>query len=156
MPTRRTIRPLYLLILTSLLLGTSGCITASVIAAGTAIGAAASAVATSADVYRLGKLDTALMASEDECVHAVHEAATNMRLTIKQEKTNKNQRLWKFELTDEQKDTTEITIDRRTAELCRMRVDVGWFGNEPTARLIMAKIREHLPATASPTGKGGK
>jgi Protein of unknown function (DUF3568) len=156
MSIHRSIRTICLLILMSMLLGTTGCITASVVAAGTAIGAASSAVVTGADVYRLGKLDTALMASEDDCINAVREAAANLRLEIHNEKTNKNEHTWKLELTDEQKETTEITVERRTGVLCRVRVDVGWFGNEPTAQLVMAKIREHLPATAAPTGKGGK
>jgi Protein of unknown function (DUF3568) len=139
-----------------LLISLSGCAVAGLAAAGTAIGAASAAVATSADVYRLGKLDTALMADEDQCKTAVREAAANLRLEISQERTNKNEHTWKLELADERKDTTEITIQRRTATLSLLRIDVGWFGSEPTAQLIMAKIREHLPATASPTGNSGK
>src|SRR5580692_3290043 len=98
MSIHRSIRTICLLILMSMLLGTTGCITASVVAAGTAIGAASSAVVTGADVYRLGKLDTALMTSEDDCINAVREAAANLRLQIHDEKTNKNEHTWKLEL----------------------------------------------------------
>jgi hypothetical protein len=41
-----------------------------------------------------------------------------------------------------------VKIEQRTQRLCRIRVDVGWFGSDPTAKLFMDRIRTHLPPGA--------
>jgi hypothetical protein len=40
-----------------------------------------------------------------------------------------------------------VDVQARTARLVRLRVDVGWFGSQQTARLLLARLRAHLPRT---------
>src|SRR5262245_11550122 len=54
--------------------GMCGCTTAAVATAGTMVGLAASAVSTGADVYRMGKLDSADQARYDDWLDAVRAA----------------------------------------------------------------------------------
>src|SRR5678815_1059114 len=64
----------------SLALGAGGCAAVPVAAVGTLAGAGASAVSTGNDIVRLGKVDTAEMASFDEVVSATRLAATDLAL----------------------------------------------------------------------------
>jgi hypothetical protein len=148
---RYSFRCFSLLLLTLLPLTGAGCVTASLVTAGTVVGAATAAVSTGADVYRLGKLDTAVMANYDDTREAVREAAANFRLKIvRDQQERKHYHIWNFELADDLKETVDVRIERRSDELCLIRVDVGWFGSQPTAQLIIDKIRSHLPSTALP------
>src|SRR5689334_1289023 len=62
-----------------------GCTTAAVVSAGTMVGIAASAVSTGADVYRLGKLDSADHVRFDERIAAVRASADELGLkTVKE------------------------------------------------------------------------
>jgi hypothetical protein len=96
------------------------------------------------------------MANYDDCREAVREAAANFRLKIvRDEQEGKYSNIWNFRLADDQKETVDVRIERRSGMLCQIRVDVGWFGSQPTAQLIVDKIRSHLPATAPPTASSG-
>jgi hypothetical protein len=117
-----------------------GCATAAVVSAGTMVGLAASAVSTGADVYRMGKLDAADEARFDEWVAAVRAAAAELDLKLAKE-TNDGKGVWRCTLTDERNSKVRVSVERRTRALCRTRIDVGWFGSESTARLILARVR---------------
>ena len=151
---RYSFRSACLLMLVSLLLlAEAGCVAAPVVAAGAALEAASSAVSTGTDVYRLGKLDTAVLASYDDSRAAVRQAAANFRLKIvRDEQEGKHTNIWNFRLADDYKETVDVRIEQRSGMLCLLRVDVGWFGSQPTAQLIIDKIRSHLPSTALPIG----
>jgi hypothetical protein len=143
------VRCYCLLMLMLLPLVAGGCVAAPVVAAGAALEAASSAVSTGTDVYRLGKLDTAVMASYDDSREAVRQAAANFRLKIvRDEQEGKHSNIWNFRLADDLKETVDVRIEQRSGMLCLIRVDVGWFGSQPTAQLILDKIRGHLPSTA--------
>jgi hypothetical protein len=91
------------------------------------------------------------MANYDDTREAVREAAANFRLKIvRDQQERKHYHIWNFELADDLKETVDVRIERRSDELCLIRVDVGWFGSQPTAQLIIDKIRSHLPSTALP------
>ena len=120
-----------------------GCTTAAVVSAGTVAGIAASAVSTGAEVYRLGKLDSADEARFDEWIDAVRIAADDLHLQIAKE-SNKRKGEWRCTLVDERKSKIKVTVQRRTETLCRTRIDVGWFGSEPTARLLLAQVRLYI------------
>jgi Protein of unknown function (DUF3568) len=149
-----TTRYACLMVLMLLPLASSGCVTATLVTAGTVIGAASSAVSTGADVYRLGKLDTAVMATYNDSREAVREATANFRLKVVwDEQEGKHKNIWSFRLADDLKETVDITIEQRSEMLCLIRVDVGWFGSQPTAQLLIDKIRTHLSANAAPIVK---
>jgi hypothetical protein len=131
--------------------GGGGCTTAAVATAGTVAGIAASAVSTGADVYRMGKLDSADEARFDQWIAAAHAAAADLHLTIrKQADSGKGE--WRCTLADDRKSTIGIYVERRTETLLRTRIDVGVFGSEPTARLILTRMRVHAERANAKAG----
>jgi hypothetical protein len=127
---------------------TGGCATATVASAGAMVGLAASAVSTGADVYRLGKLDAADEARFDDWITAVRAAADDLHLKVMKESRNNEKGEWRCTLADDRKAKIKVFVQRRTKTLCRTRIDVGWFGSEPTARLILARVRVHEDPTS--------
>src|SRR5580704_971684 len=118
------VRCYCLLMLMLLPLVAGGCVAAPVVAAGAAVEAASSAVSTGTDVYRLGKLDTAVMANYDDSREAVRQAAVNFRLKIvRDEQERKHYYIWNFQLADDLKETVDVRIERRSDSLCLIRVD---------------------------------
>lgn len=129
-----------------------GCATATVASAGAIVGLAASAVSTGADVYQMGKLSSADEAYFDEWIAAVRAAAEDLRLTVVTESLDNDKGEWRCTLADDRKGRIKVFVQRRTETLCRTRVDVGWFGSEPTARLFIARVRQHEDPTITETG----
>jgi Protein of unknown function (DUF3568) len=132
-----------------LLLSCGGCALIPLATLGTVFGIAGTAVSTGPEVYALGKLDRAVMASDGDCRRAIRAAAGDLRLRIAVDGKRACGQKWEFELRDERKSEIEITVERRTAMLCRVRVDVGVFGSEAIARLVMEVIESHLPHAAT-------
>jgi hypothetical protein len=104
-----------------------GCATAAVATAGTLAGIAASAVSTGADVYRMGKLDSADEARFDDWIAAARAAAADLNLKV-QKWSDNGKGEWRCTLADDRNATISIYVDRRTETLCRTRIDVGIFG----------------------------
>jgi hypothetical protein len=153
MPERLAVRITLFVCCAVTAAGAGGCTTAAVVSAGTMAGLAASAVSTGADVYRLGKLDSADEAHFDEWIGAVRAAAADLQLKIEKESRNNEKGEWRCTLVDDRRSKTRVIVQRRTGTLCRTRIDVGWFGSEPTARLILAHVRLHGdPATRPRAG----
>lgn len=123
----------------------SGCAAATLATAGTFAGIAATVVTTGADVYHLGKLDSVELAKQDEMIAAVRAMAKELNLAIVEEKWESDH-VWYAKLSDDLGSTTGVTIDSRTETMARARINVGIFGSEPTARLMLLRLREHLPA----------
>lgn len=116
----------------------------------TVFGIAGTAATTAPVVYQQGKLDTVFMADYAEVRAAVQLAARDLRLRIVRSRpASKHEPIWDYKLEDDMKSKLEITVERRSANLCRCRIDVGLFGSEPTARLIMSRISAHLPTEAT-------
>ena len=126
-------------------LSCGGCAAIPLAVLGTAAGIAATAVSTGADVYSLGKLDAAEMASFREVCNGVGAAADDLSLHLVSTKV-KDRRLI-VRLADDQKATIDVTVEPRTARLTRLRIDVGLFGSEPTARLLLKRIRNEYTLT---------
>ena len=139
------------LLVAAALAGAGGCAPAALITAGTVAGLAASALTTGADVYRSGKLDAVDMARFDDWVMAVRLASADLHLSIDDERlSTRVPERWQCRLRDERGSAIGVRVERRTETLCRCRIDVGLFGSEPTARLILARIRAHLPRPPNP------
>lgn len=152
---RRLFTSVILLFVTA---GVCGCATATVATVGAAAGIAVSAVSAGADVYRLGKLDTAEMARYHDALAAVHAAAADLSLRRHCPTTCDTCQCAKpdvarFTYLDEHEAEIAVVVERRTETLVHLRVDVGWFGSQPTARLMMERIRANLArsATTRPT-----
>jgi hypothetical protein len=129
------------------LLGSGGCAALPLATIGTAIGTVSSAAAGGSEVYSLGKLDDAFDVDYGLCRRATILAAADLALhmTTNREDDPKK-RIWHFRFIDDLGSKIDVTIEGRARHLCRVRVDVGWFGSEPTAKLFMDRIRLHLPS----------
>lgn len=133
-------------LLAMVLVTCSGCITASLATIGTILGAVGSAASTGSEVYSLGKLDASVMGSYASSQLAVTAAADDLQLHLcSDDSPKKYPDIKRYLFEDDLGAKFKIQIERRTSMMCRCRVDVGFFGSEPTARLILDRIRWHLP-----------
>jgi hypothetical protein len=129
----------------------SGCAEATIASAGALMGIAASAVSTGADVYRLGKLDAADMVGFEEQIAAIRVAADDLGFKIEREERPEAGR-WRCTVVDDRNSRIRVRVESRTEKLTRTRIDVGVLGSEPTARLLVSRIRIHIePATRPAT-----
>jgi hypothetical protein len=133
----------------ALLIAATGCATASIASAGAIAGLAASSIATSADVYRMGKLDAVEMVKLDDQIAAVELAARDLKLTI-QSKEHYDKGRWRCMIADDRDSHFRVYLQRRTENMCRTRIDVGVFGSEGTARLFLARMRRAKNMTETP------
>lgn len=116
---------------------------------GTLAGITASAVSTGGDVYKLGKLDTAEMCRLVDATEAVRNAADDLSLHLRRD-TVRDDGVAEFFLVDDHDQQIDVHVNPRTESLMLLRIDVGLFGSEVTARLILARIRAHLPTPMPP------
>ena len=118
---------------------------------GAVVNIAGTAASAGPAVWKAGKLDSAFMADSVAVEMAVRSAAAELCLrTLHDSNKTKRGDIWDFQFVDDQKSNIEVVLERRTPMLCRCRVDVGFFGSEPTARLVMSRIELHLPKPAEP------
>lgn len=132
-----------------LLIFCAGCELVPLATMSSVFGMAGTAVTTGSEVYKSGKLNIAFMANSATVQEAVREAAKDLHFRMIRGKSSQDMETWKVELEDNLQAKFEVTVERRTAMLCLCQVDVGLFGSEPLARVIMARIRAHLPSTAA-------
>jgi hypothetical protein len=135
------------LLILIVLLVSGGCAAASVATVGSIAGIAASSISTGAEIYNLGKLDAVEMDRFEDCDTAVRLAVSDLQLSIIKDAFDpRKSGRRSFRLSDDLKETIDIRVQRRTERLTAIRIDVGLFGSEPTARLVLARIRAHLPS----------
>lgn len=131
----------------SLLLSAAGCELIPLAAVGAAFDIAGSTVATGPAIYHQGKLDIAFMSEYPVVQQAVRSGAADLSLKVSCEhQAGKQEGAWEFVLHDDLKAQIVVTVERRSQTLCLCRVNVGFFGSEPTARLLMNRIGVHLPS----------
>jgi hypothetical protein len=118
----------------------TGCGPLTVASAGAIAGLTATAFTTGADAYRMGKLDSVDNVRYDVWIDSVKSAAGELHLKLEKPKDN-GKGIWTCVVKDDRGDGADIRVDRRTEMLCETRIDVGWFGSEPAARLILSRIR---------------
>lgn len=130
----------------------TGCATLTLATLGSILGTAGSAASAGADVYNLGKLDAAEMARLDQTVLAVHEAADDLTLRFNPDPKahQKDPAIIELPFIDDKKDKVSVRLERRAERLVWIRIDVGWFGSEVTAHLLLTRIRAHLPLPNPP------
>lgn len=116
----------------------------------TAAGLAATAVGTGADVFGLGKLNSAEAASADAVRLAVEHVADDLGFEVVGGGFEGDTDKYLFRWRDDKGAEVKVIVEPRTATLTRLRIDVGLLGNEPTARLILARIRRQLDLDGSP------
>jgi hypothetical protein len=130
--------------------GPGGCAALSLATLGTIASAAGPAVSTGQEVFSMGKLDTAEMQRADDVALAARKAAIEMgleRKPIPDERGVKDLSRQELEFLDARGDPIKVRIDQRTERLVLLRIDVGIFGSQPTARLFLNRLRTHLPGS---------
>lgn len=138
------VRTIVLLCVTA---STGGCVALPVAALGLAgqvtdIGSTAFSVGT--EVFTSGKLESVELATFEQAEQAVRWMLNDLRLSIKELESDKTKAFYKIE--DDNGAEVKITVRRRTAAICGVRVDVGWFGSEAYARLLLKSIRGRMPS----------
>ena len=137
----------------AILLGCGGCEIVTLATVSTMLDIAGTVATTGPEVFSMGKLSTALMADDGEIQKAVRRAGADLHLHLVRDRQEKSYRnIWDFQFQDDRKSKIEVTVEKRAGMLCWLRVNVGIFGSEPTARLIMHRIESHLPPTAAAPG----
>jgi hypothetical protein len=111
---------------------------------------AGTAVTTGSSVFKDGKLDTALMASGGDLEEATRKMACDLglRITLDRRVRPKLEN-WEFKLEDDHGGMIDISIVPRSSKLCLCTIDVGLWGSEPLARLMLARMMSHLPKPAT-------
>lgn len=142
-----TIRTAALLLLAGVALGNAGCLVA-------AVGAAAAAGA-AGYAHVKGKVCHTVNATLDETVAAARQSLAELKMPITSEGRQTGSSAWLDSATADGT-TVSITVDVEPAEhppqanVTRLCVRVGAFGDYPTSDRIITQIMSHLPnATAA-------
>jgi len=104
------------------------------------LGAAASAASTGSAVYKQGKLNASWMASFGLVVAAGEAAFKDMGMTIEKSKGDTEKGVWTIVAVNDDGDKITLTVDRKSARLTEFQIDMGWFGREATARLLLKRM----------------
>lgn len=118
------------------------------------IGAAASAASTGAVVFKRGKLVASWMGPFDLVVAAGEVALGDLGFVILESSGDASKGHWKIVGADEEGDKVTITVDRQTSRLTEFQIDVTWFGQEATARLILKRMAYAIDLGAMQDGSG--
>jgi hypothetical protein len=133
----------------SVLLPNAGCTLLTFSSLGSIAELGNSAVSVGSDKFYFGKLTTAENTDAKTALDAALAAGVDLGLTLKAPDTEKNGDI-NLAFLDEHHMQIGVEIDRRTAKMVRIKVDVGLFGNEVSARLFLARMRVHLPHPNDP------
>lgn len=129
--------PAFLLLFTAMMQGCAGGLELA------AVGAAANAAQAGSTVYKQGKINAAHLAPLDGVVLAGEEAIADLGLVLKKRDDRRLNRVELF-ANDETGAKYKIRVFRRTDRLTRYQIDVGWFGHEALARLLLRRMQVHL------------
>jgi hypothetical protein len=114
-----------------------------------AAGAASSAADAGSAVYSAGKLRSVGMLDVESTRTAVLIAADELGLEIEEESEPGPGR-YRIVLIDELNTRIYVHLQERTPTMTRLTINMGMFGSEPTARLILKRIavavNEHFEA----------
>ncbi|MEM6458327.1 MAG: DUF3568 family protein [Planctomycetota bacterium] len=149
MTTRRGRRIARNCLLIGLAFGPAGCGVELAV-----IGAAASAASTGSAVFKQGKLDASWMGPFDLVVAAGEAAMGDLGLVITRSDGDASAGRWTITAVDEEKQKITVTVDRQTVALTEFRIDVGWFGSESTARLVLKRMAVAIGLAADQDGSG--
>jgi hypothetical protein len=127
----------------------SGCAGVTLATLGSIAGATATAAQAGTEVYTLGKLDTAEMASQETAVNAVRLAADDLGLKLQppEPRHNRDPSVEDFRFLDDKNTAISVRVEALTRSMVQMRIEVGIFGSEVSAHLFLTRVRAHLPRT---------
>lgn len=128
----------------------SGCIAALPVAAlGVAgqvsdIGSAAFTAGT--EIFTGGKLESVEFTTFENGQAAVRSTLNDLRLHLDDSSYTKERA--RYDFSDDGGAKIRIDVNRRTSAVCQLRIDVGYFGSEAYARLLLKSVRARLPIVA--------
>jgi hypothetical protein len=92
------------------------------------------------------------MASFDQVVAAGEGAFDDLGMTVTKSKGDESKGNWMIVAVNDDKNKVTLKVDRKTAALTEFQLNVGWFGKEPTARLILKRMAVALQVGATEVG----
>lgn len=104
------------------------------------LGAAASAASQGSAVYKRGKLNASWLAPFRLVVTAGEVAFDDLGMQIIESEGDYDKGTWTILAINEDKNRATIKIDRKTDKLTEFQIDIGMFGKEPTARLLLKRM----------------
>lgn len=116
------------------------------------LGAASSAASSGSAVYKRGKLNASWMASFDEVVAAGEAAFDDLGMKVTRSKGNEKKGKWAIVAVNDDKNKVKLKVDHKASRLTEFQIDVGLFGKEPTARLILKRMAVALQLGATEVG----
>ncbi len=114
-----------------------------------AVGAAASAAQAGSTVVKRGKVNAAHLATFQTVVAAAEQAIVDAGLSF-EERERVHDYFVEIEAEDERGANYVFRIKRRTDRLVSYQIDVGWFGQDPIARLLLRRMQVHLARNPLP------
>jgi hypothetical protein len=126
----------------------NGCGIFTLATIGSVAGAAATAAQAGAEVYTLGKLHSAEMATLEQAATAVRQAGNDLSLHLKPipaAQRDRDPSIEEFTFDDDKKTEIGVRLDARTRTLVEIHIDVGVFGSETVAHEFLMRFRAHLP-----------
>lgn len=118
------------------------------------LGAAASAASSGSAAYKRGKLVASWMGPFDLVVAAGEVALSEMGYAIYRSSGDAREGEWTIVAYDDDGGKIVLTVDRKTSELTDFQIDVGWFGSEPTARLVLKRMALAIDLESAQDGTG--
>lgn len=118
------------------------------------LGAAASAASSGSAAYKQGKLVATWLGEFDVVVAAGEAALSEMGFSIYKSDGNALKGEWIIVAYDATGDKVTLTVERKTSELTEFQINVGWFGREPTARLILKRMAVAIGLGVDQDGTG--
>lgn len=129
------------------LLGLGGCIAALPVAAlgvaGDVADIGGTAFTAGTEVFNSGKLESVEFATYDQAQAAIRSMLNDLRL--KQTKSSFTKTKARYDFTDDVGEKVRIDVLQRSAAIVGVRIDVGYFGSEAYARLLLKSVRGRLP-----------
>lgn len=104
------------------------------------LGAAASAASTGSAVYRRGKLDASWMASFERVVSSAELATSELGLELLSSVGDSVAGTWTIAARNAAGEKFVVRVQRKAPRLVEFQIDIGWFGRESTARLLLKRM----------------
>lgn len=114
------------------------------------LAAAGSAVQSGSSVWRSGMLSSALLAPFDRTVGAVEAAAAELGLSVRARSSREGHDA--IYLVDDHHNRMRIMVKHRTDAYTVVVIDMGVFGSQAVARLILRRIEHHLADAGGASG----
>jgi hypothetical protein len=93
--------------------------------------------------FELGKVKRFEIARYEDVIEASRRAAENLSLELKKEKLEEDRAL--FTYLDDKAQRIDILIEGRTETIAYIKIDVGIFGPQGLALLVLNQILSELP-----------